>query len=424
MNEFANLKDDDITIKKIAKNLSKKKDKVPIGIALEETLEILHSISPNSSKSLVLAWITDMMFENKRIYLGKKMGLESMRYAKKIDDLEERCKTLSNLASVFGKRNFHDLADNIHELAFNTVNEIEREEKRVITAIHIVEDQIEAGYEEKARIELNNIVEKALTIAEENKDIFPIALCVETGAKVEIEDIDDLFKKTIELVEKEDIKKNNDIPWIKTCLVNASIILNRINKADELTSHLKSQEEKNLQLADIIETYSNEGFFRKAGSLLRHIDNKNIRDSAIESLVENYLKRDEIDKAMDYYRDIESSFEKDLASKKIAIYYAQIEEYEKAEEFIYSIADNQLKIFSELELAEIYMKNNRIKKSRERTLQALKKGKKTDSDSIKLELVKSLIQVGFQKEAFDLSEKIDVLEEKAMAFGAIAAYHQ
>ncbi len=410
--------EDLIPVRKITEDLASEDGKESVGEALEESLESVNSLPSDNSKALVLVEITEILLNSDLIYLAKRFGEKAFTSTKEIKITAEKAKTLSRLASVFAEHQFYKISSKIFKSAWNEAKTVEDRGKRIQVFLSIIEDQLEKGLYEKAENNLDKILPTALNLAEKENKIVPLAMTTETMAKIRKEKAEDLCEKVLEYAQCSESK--GDRRWIISSVAKAFSRIGRHEKSMQLMRDLIPLEDSDIQLVEVAALLSNDGQTEKALELKDHVKNQDLRDSLMGMVAGDLVNRKFIDEALELKEKIEDEFETDLLLKNLVSHFAE-EDRKKARIYLDEIRSQEMKSLAYKELALSFLQDEDHQRAEELAVKAKEMMTKSKSETVKVELVDVLIDVGLKEKACEIAEEITTSEERAIAFGSIAA---
>ncbi|MFW6064949.1 MAG: hypothetical protein ACOC8Y_05175 [Candidatus Natronoplasma sp.] len=130
--------------------------------------------------------------------------------------------------------------------------------------------------------------------------------------------------------------------------------------------------------------------------------------------------KESVEKALKLIEDIEDVFETDVILQKLVKHFASRDPV-KAWKPLQEISFREIKALAYNELVISYLQKGDHRRAKELTLKAIEMIDDSESELVKLELIETLIEVGLKDRAFVLAEQITTYEERAIAFGTIAA---
>jgi len=411
--------DDSISMDKITENLTRQDGKEFVGDALEKSVESIDSLPSDNSEALVLTEITNLFLNFDLIYLGKKFGENAYDSTRGINIVSEKAKTLSRLASTFAENDFQQISDKIFEEAWNEAKSIKEEGKKIETFISIIEDQIEERLIKKAESNLDDILPKAMDLTEREGDVVPLAMVTETMAKIKKDKAEELCDKVLEY--SEDIKSKDDLGWAISSVAKAFSRMGKHEKSMDLMKGLISSGiYSDIQLVEVGITLSDEDQTEKALDLRNKIKNQGLKDTLTGKIASDLIKKNSVERALKLLKDIEDGFESDLVLKNLTTHFA-MENSDKARRYLQKISSSEMKALAYSELANSHLRRDHRHKAKQLALKALEVIGDSSSESIRVELIETLLNIGLEDKAVELAEDIKTFEERAIAFGSIAA---
>lgn len=412
-------KEDSISMEEIIENLAYQDKKGFVGDSLEKSIESIDKLPSENSEALVLAEVTDLLLDSDLIYLGKKFGESAYDSTRGINIESEKAKTLSRLASIFAKHDFQQISDMIFDEAYKEANEIKDEGKMMETLLSIIEDQLEKGLVKKAEDNLDNILSKAMNLAERDDELVPIAMVTETLAKIKKKKAEELCSKVLDYSKNIDLK--DDHGWVMSSVAKALSRIGEHEKAMELMEDLIfSDNYSDIHLVEVGITFSDEDQTKSALDLRNQIKNQGLRDTLTAKIASDLIIKNSIKHSLKLLKDIEDEFETDLLLKNLAAHFA-IDNPERAEKYLEKISSRETKALAYSNLAASHLQEDDRHRAKQLVLKGIEMIEDSDSDSIKLELIETLMKIGLKDKAFELAEEITTSEERAIAFGSIAA---
>ena len=415
---FETFGEDPISLEQITENLKRQDGKIFVGDALEKSLQSIESLPTDNNKALVLGEITDLLLDSDLIYLAKRFGEEALDSIEGIKTTAEKAKTLSRIASIFADYEFKHTSEKIFAKAWEEAERIEDEGKRVQVFLSIIEDQLDRNLNEKLEKNLDEVLSKALHLSEGEHDILPLAMTAETMAKIKGKKAEEICNRVLEYANN--LELEDDHGWIIGSVAKAFSRIGKHEKSMELMRKLISKSGSDIPLVEVAITLSEEGQTERALELKDYVDNEELKDSLMGVIAADLINREFIDEALNLKKDIKDEFETDLLLKNLIRYYAP-RDREKAMMYLQDISSLEMKALGYSELAKSHLQEDGHRRAKELALKALDMIVDAKSESIKLELIETLMEVGLEDKAIELAEDITSSEERAIAFGSIAA---
>jgi len=419
MDKSLNVFEEDlIPIGKITEDLASEDGKEFVGEALENSLSSVNSLPSHNSKALVLVEITDILLNSDLIYLAKKFGEKAFTSTKEIKITAEKAKTLSRLASVFAEHQFDKISSKIFEKAWEEAETVEDRGKRIEVFLSIIEDQLEKKLHEKAKNNLDKILPTAIDLAENNNEIVPLAMTIETMAKIRKEKAEELCQRVLEYAQN--TGSEDDRRWVISSVAKAFSRIGKHEKSMQLMDGLISSGDSDIQLVEVALTLSEEGQTERALELKDHVNNQDLKDSLMGLIAADLVNKKFVDEALELKEKIEDEFETDLLLKKLVSHFAG-EDREKARMYLDEIWGEEMRALAYMELALSHLLDEDHQRAEELAMKAKETMTNSKSETVKLELIDVLIEIGLKDEVYEAAEKINTSEERAIAFGSIAA---
>jgi len=403
---------------KITEDLGSEDGKEFVGEALEKSLKSVNSLPSDNSKALVLAEITDILLNSDLIYLAKKFGEKAFTSTKGIKSTAEKAKTLSTLASIFAEHQLDKISIKIFEKAWKEADGIEDRGKRIEVFLSIIEDQLEKELKEKSENNLDKILPTALDLAENEDEIVPLAMTTETMAKIRKEKTEELCEKVLEYAQISESK--DDRKWVISSVAKAFSRIGKYEKSMQLMKEFVLAGDSDLQLMEVALTLLDEGQTERALELKDHVKNKDLRDSLMGLVAEDLVNRKFVDEALELKEKIGDEFEIDLLLKNLVNHFAQ-KNRKKARKYLKMISSKEMKALAYLELALSHLQDGDHERAEELALKAKEMMTNSKSETVKLELIDALVDLGLKEKAYEAAEQITTSEERAIAFSSIAA---
>lgn len=423
MNMGKNIKifsEDPISMDEITENLNHQEEKKLVSKALEKSLESIGSLPSDNSKALVLREITDMFLDSGFLYLGKRLGEKTLDSASDIKIKPEKAKTLSGIASTFAEYDFDEVADKIFKKALKEAEKIEEEREKVEVFIYIIEEQLDKDLKGRAQENIDKVLSKALNLAERDRGIIPLAMVAETMAKLDKKRVEELCQRVLEYIRDE--KPEDDWRIVVTLVAKAFSKIGRYKRSMELAEELTSENGSDIHLLEIGTSFSNEGQIERALEIRDHMNNRELKDPLTGQIAEDLILDGLLEKALRLKEDLKDEFERDLLLKNLVCHYGT-DDRERARKYLNQIRSEEMKALAYIELANSYLKEkNNYHKAKEFSLKAKEMIVDSESESVKVELIETLVDVELKDQAYELADQIATSEERAIAFGSIAAH--
>ncbi|MEF8835411.1 MAG: hypothetical protein V5A76_04575 [Candidatus Thermoplasmatota archaeon] len=408
--------EDSISIEEVTENISHQDGKTFVGEALEKSLESIGTLPSDNSKALILAEITDLLLDSDILYLAERFGKKAVESTTSIKITTEKAKTLSRIASIFAEYDIDQISDKIFEKALKVAKRVEDEGKRVEVLLTIIEDQLDKGLMEKAEKDLDEALSTALDVAEKKDDVVPLAMVAETMAKIDKERAEDLCERVLPFAQ--DLEDDRD--WILGSVAKAFSRIGLPERSMELVEELMSENISDIKLVEVAITLSQEDQTKIALELRDYVKNQELRDTLTGKIAADLVLDNSAEKALTLRKDIENEFEKDLLLKNIVSHYASSDP-KKARDHLQEIGSKEMKALAYRELVLSNLNRDDEQRAKKIALKARDMISDSNSEAIKVELIATLMEVGLQEEAAGLAEGITTSEERAIAFGSIAA---
>ncbi|MBS3782576.1 MAG: hypothetical protein KGY68_08250 [Candidatus Thermoplasmatota archaeon] len=409
---------DPIPMEDITENLTRQDGKPLVGEALEESLGSVDSLPSDNNKAIVLTEITDIFFDSDLLYLAKRFGEKAVDSTEGIKQKSEKAKTLSRIASTFTEHDFRSISDKVFEKAMKEAESIKDEAKRVEVFLYVIEDLIENGLKKKAEKNLDKVLSTSVDLAEKEHDMVPLAMTAETIAKIDNKKGEETCKKVLEYLHNLD--PVDDRGWIIISLAKAFSRIGRHEKSIELVKKLICAGDSDIQFVELGITLSDEGQVERALELRNHVKNEELRDTLTGKIASDLILKGSVEEALKLMEDIEDVFETDVILKKLVKHFAG-RDRKKARKHLQEISSIEMKALAYRELAISHLYKDDHKRAKELALKAIEMIANSESESVKVELIETMIDLGLKDRAFELAEQIETSEERAIAFGSIAA---
>lgn len=410
--------EDPISIEEIKENLIRQDGKYLTGDALEKSLGSISSLPSDNSKALILTEITDLFLDSDLLYLAKRFGEKAVDSTTGIENKSEKAKTLSRTGSTFAEYDFKTISDKIFGKALIEAEGIKDEAKRVEVLLYVTEDLLESGLKEKGEKNLEKALSTSIDLAHKEDDIVHLAMTAEIIAKIDNEKAEEICQKVLEYLQN--LESIDDRGWIMTSLAKAFLRIGRNAKSMELIEKLTSIDGSDIQLVELGITLSERGQIEWALKLRDHVKNEELKDVLTGKIAVDLILKESVEEALKLIEDIEDVFETDVILQKLVKHFASSDPI-KAWRYLREISSREIKALAYNELVISYLQKGDHRGAKELALKAIEAIDGSESESAKLELIDTLIEVDLKDRAFELAEQITTDEERAMAFGTIAA---
>ncbi len=397
----------------------RKEKRTKITEDIERIRNSLDSLPSMRSKALVLTEITDLFLDNELVIIAEVFGEEARQSAERVKAIDEKARTFAELASIYYDYGYKSKSEDLIEDSIDSAEEVEGEGRKVEVFISIAEKQLNVGSDEIADKAIDDILPTALNLAEEKQELKPLARLAEVKAHLDVGQTRKICSTVLEILKSSDLKDEKGT--ILSSLAVAFIRIDEVNRSFEMVNRLLGTEYCNFSLSRVIPVMASEGALEKAIELTDMIDNSMLRDSVKAEIASLSARRENIREAEELVKEIEEPFEKDIVFKELVCAFIGSANEEKAEEYLEKIENDEMKTLALMEMSLHYFRRDDLQISEKCFLRAHDLAKKLRSSSTLLQVVEGFLEMDRRKEALSLTEKIRSPEEKAIAYGAIAA---
>lgn len=411
------LMDETISLDQVIESL--KNDRQEMGELIEESITSLKTLTSYNSRAIVFNELIDVLLDSDMIYIAKSFGDEALACTSQIENRVEKAKTLSRLSNTFHRHGFHQLSQEIFESVLKEIEDLDDSHRLVNLLISLIEEQLDDDLIDRGRETLDRTLPIALNLAEDSDILVPLALLTDMKARIGDENAEAIAEKTLSLSKK--IDRDDEDGWVDCSLIKAFIRLDRYETAEELLKQLENKGCSDLHLMEIGIVLSEKKLFEKALDLTSKMQDDHFRFPLMRVLACDLIFEDLTEDAMKLAEDIEDDFERDLVYKELVEKSLDEENFDDAYRYLQMIENSYIDALTQKQIGLKYHKKGRQKKAIDHLLEAGQIASEIDKDSIKLEIVEGLMELGMDDRATKIVETIETIEEKTISLVIIAA---